>query len=317
MMQLYGLVIAYTENLGDDIQSLAALQYLPFVNFFLDRDRPYVKGVSGKAIFNGWYTHEPFQWLPPPNVEPLFISLHLADFAYPILLSRSVVRRVFMRFGHVGARDLFTLGVLKTYGIASYFSGCLTLTLDYGFKSLKAKGRYILIDDVIGGLFTSDKSNIRFATQAYHKTPMDYIRLLPGFVRRPLRDIIPYALIDNVNYRLQRILARRYDVASRLVKAMRRVAEIAGASLVVTSRLHVALPALAFDVPVVFVHENLRDPRFWGLTDFMNVYTPKRFRDLMEGGRLDPKDFGIPKYERLQELKTQLVERVKEFVREE
>jgi len=28
----YGLIVAFTENLGDDIQSLAALQFLPRVD---------------------------------------------------------------------------------------------------------------------------------------------------------------------------------------------------------------------------------------------------------------------------------------------
>jgi len=316
-MSNFGLVVAHTENLGDDIQSLSVLQYLSEVDEVIDRDKPRAE-LHVKVIFNGWYTHEPWNWLPGPSITPLFISMHIAPFAYPILLSRSAVKRVFMQYGPVGARDLFTLGVLRSYGIPTYFSGCLTLTLDYGFKSAKRKQGYVLVIDIPESLAVAGgETELRYASQALHKTPIDYIGLLPGAVRKIFRELIPYALIDNINFRLQRISARKLEIITRLIKASQRVAEIAGASLVVTSRLHVALPALAFDVPVVFVHENLRDPRFWGLTDFMNVYTPKRFRDLMEGGRLDPKDFGIPKYERLQELKTQLVERVKEFVREE
>jgi len=313
----FGLVISYTENLGDDIQSLASFQFLPKVDLVLDRDRPFTNHHIF-TIFNGWYTHEPWSWLPGPRIVPLFISMHLAPFAFPVLLSRHAVREVLTRFGPVGTRDFYTLGVLKSYGIPSYFSGCLTLTLDYGFKSLRHRySELVLVSDLLVGIkFIGSGVRVKLVSQLYHRTPVDYINSLPRPVKSLLGLIkVPYALIDNMNYRAQRILARRHGVAVRLATALQRIAEIASASLVITSRLHVALPALAFDVPVIFVHENLRDPRFWGLTDFMNVYTPKRFRELAER-ELDPGEFGIPNYEQLQALKTQLVERVKEFVRE-
>jgi len=37
---LYGLLVNYTKNLGDDIQSLAAAQLLPRIDFLIDRDNP-------------------------------------------------------------------------------------------------------------------------------------------------------------------------------------------------------------------------------------------------------------------------------------
>jgi len=318
MTDTYGVVMAFTENLGDDIQSLAALGFLPKLDVVINRDYPH-SFFTVKAIFNGWYTHEPWQWAIPSTIVPLFISMHIADFAFPILLSRQAVRRVLIRYGPVGTRDFFTLGVLRAYGVPAYFTGCLTLTLGSSYNFLRRRRQdYILVADLLEDVsFIRRNAEVRSASQMLHQTPTSYGSQLPESLKRFFKKVVPSAVIDNVNYRLQLALARRLDAATRLIRALQRVAEIAGASLVVTSRLHVALPALAFDVPVVFVHKNLRDPRFWGLTDFMNVYTPKRFRDLVKGGKLDPKDFGIPKYERLQELKTQLVERVKEFVREE
>lgn len=68
-----------TCNLGDYIQSLAARQYFPNVDFFVDRD-----GLSGfrnefkcKLIANGWYylfdgCH---QW--SDCLEPLLTSVHI------------------------------------------------------------------------------------------------------------------------------------------------------------------------------------------------------------------------------------------------
>ena len=48
---------------------------------------------------------------------------------------------------------------------------------------------------------------------------------------------------------------------------------IAQAKLVITSRLHTAMPCLAFDTPVIFLHNDLNDVRFTGLLKFLKAYT--------------------------------------------
>ena len=65
----YGLIVCSTENLGDDIQSLAAKQFLPRIDVYVDRD--YINNINcsneeTKLIMNGWFTHRPDIWLPPP-----------------------------------------------------------------------------------------------------------------------------------------------------------------------------------------------------------------------------------------------------------
>lgn len=61
-MAKYGLICAATENLGDDIQALAARQFLPRVDFLLDRERLDQEITKEKinVIFNGWYLHSRF-----------------------------------------------------------------------------------------------------------------------------------------------------------------------------------------------------------------------------------------------------------------
>jgi len=49
--------------------------------------------------------------------------------------------------------------------------------------------------------------------------------------------------------------------------------------LVVTSRLHYALPCLAFGTPVIFVHENLKDPRIIDYTKYLKGYSLEEFKD--------------------------------------
>ncbi len=62
-----------TRNLGDEIQSIAARQFLPRVDGFIDRDRLVMSGrkknANFKLILNGWYSHSPERWPPPPNIN--------------------------------------------------------------------------------------------------------------------------------------------------------------------------------------------------------------------------------------------------------
>ena len=58
----------------------------------------------------------------------------------------------------------------------------------------------------------------------------------------------------------------RRDAAETLLKRYR------AASLVITSRLHCALPCLALGTPVVFLHSSTTDPRFRGLERLIRIH---------------------------------------------
>lgn len=52
----YGLFKYETENIGDEIQSIAARRFLPSVDTYIDRDRlgEYCPDEETKIITNGW-----------------------------------------------------------------------------------------------------------------------------------------------------------------------------------------------------------------------------------------------------------------------
>ena len=60
----YGLILNLaTDNIGDDIQSCAAAQFLPSVDCVIDRealDRFDNGGEQVKAIMNGWYMYNKY-----------------------------------------------------------------------------------------------------------------------------------------------------------------------------------------------------------------------------------------------------------------
>jgi hypothetical protein len=118
-------------NLGDQIQSLAARQFLPSVDVMLDRDElPKLSGSDRiKLIANGWYMHDSVGWPPKDDIlHPLFVSVHVAKEARDFFKTPAMVRYL-QRFQPIGCRDYDSCRFLKSLGVEAYFSGCMTLTL--------------------------------------------------------------------------------------------------------------------------------------------------------------------------------------------
>lgn len=78
------------------------------------------------------------------------------------------------------------------------------------------------------------------------------------------------------------------------------------ARLVVTSRLHCALPCVALGTPVIFVPKDKNDIRFKGYNEFLNIYSPE---DLQKIDWNNP-----PKNKKPEELIKELEKRCEEFV---
>ena len=69
------------------------------------------------------------------------------------------------------------------------------------------------------------------------------------------------------------------DSEERFETAQHFLDELAQAKLVITSRIHTALPCLAFGTPVVFINSGFEDQnRLNGLIDFMNQINPNEIR---------------------------------------
>ncbi|WP_346218169.1 polysaccharide pyruvyl transferase family protein [Methanobrevibacter arboriphilus] len=238
----------YTRNLGDQIQSIAANKFLPKVDCFIDRAElnNFYSDEIVKTILNGWYFHYEGTWPPSDSIDPLIASIHINLNDEKVINSfiSDESLEYMKRHGPVGARDMSTLNFLKDNNIPSYFSGCLTLTLDKN-PNIK-KQEYIVTVDV-------PKEVINFLKTKTNKKIYNVTQMAPLNMNKPNETRISL-----------------YNSKEKFILANGLLDLYQGASCVITNRLHVALPCLAFDTPVLLINNYTYDvDRFIGLNNLL------------------------------------------------
>lgn len=271
----YGL-LKYEENkrffnVGDNIQSLAAKQFLPKIDKFLNREKlANYKGEKIKLIMNGWFTHNIHNWIPSDDIEPLFVSFHLNNTAAPHMLTKEGVEYL-KKHEPIGCRDQFTADTLKKKGIKAYFTGCLTLTLDsYKVDDSERTDDVYIVDPLYG--YTT-----------YKKVTYNFKRFIKSILNGTifnirkrdthLKKIIDSDLLKKAIFINQEPAANTYTTEEKFEMAEELLKKYAKAKLVITSRIHCALPCLAMGTPVIFVNgfDSFVDScRFEGILELFN-----------------------------------------------
>lgn len=233
-----------SHNLGDEIQSIAAQQFLPRIDFTVDREElsSFPPGGPASVILNGWFMHHPEAWPPSPGIRPLLTSMHITMDVSSLNTTMAVPghdlmsgekAEYFRRWGPVGGRDWHTVELLERHGIPAFWSGCLTLTLE-GERPAPAR------EDVVYAVDLGEPAFQHLAARC--RSPIEYL-----------------------SHRLPPTSARvRFDRARDLL------ARYARAKAVVTNRLHCALPCLALGTPVLLIESAPDRYRFSGLRDLMH-----------------------------------------------
>lgn len=295
-------------NIGDYIQSIAAMQFVenPDNIIYWHRDdlNSYI-GEPAKAVMNGWFTHKKENWPPSKHIEPLFLSFHINSSVYDKLLSRESLDYL-KRHEPIGCRDKVTAELLLKHGINAYFSSCLTTTLGYKYKiSFNKKRNGIYIVDPVHYIPEANRRFLKFwflKDYLRHKIDIDgYINNLlsnnPYQKSWSLKKIEILAMATRSYLLLKKIIGKdllrkstvltQYHLAEeipdnqqRFKRAYELIMRYSSAELVITSRIHCALPCLGLETPVVFL-QNLDDSvesicRFDGLLDLHNIIKFKR-----------------------------------------
>lgn len=301
-----GLIFTYegypNTNIGDYIQSLAAKQFFPEDSdvVFHHRDElSSYKGNEVKTIMNGWFTHKPENWPPSDKINPLFVAFHINSSAYQQLLSEESITYL-KKIAPIGCRDEVTARLLREHGVDAYFSSCLTTTLGYKYKNTEdERDKIYIVDPVhyvpeasyrlrkyiflfyylkyfkgINNYIRNLKSNNVYDLRICKKNLSRYISIIRSYII--LRQILSPVELKDIVVLTQYHDADEYPTnEQRFARAEELIKMYSTAKLVITSRIHCALPCLGLETPVIFLR-NLDDSedsicRFEGLLNLMNV----------------------------------------------
>ncbi|MCA8998518.1 MAG: polysaccharide pyruvyl transferase family protein [Planctomycetaceae bacterium] len=250
-----------TTNIGDDFQSFAVEQIVGQRTEKVARDRLYSQRTPVRLVGNCWYfvtrpwdtvwarlTGRPL-FPPPACVQPLYIGVSIGKRAQRWMLTSEAIDH-FRECEPVGCRDLHTLELLRTRGVETWFSGCPTISLENVWGPSTDDIYIVDIDPPV-----QDRRGLRGLTANLpSRHSPDFRGLIPPKIRGRATEISHFTTVGNNQ-------ERRYQMVHKLIE------KYATARLVITSRLHVALPCAALGTPCIMLYDG--DERLTGY-DFLH-----------------------------------------------
>lgn len=228
-------------NIGDDIQ-LVAIENLYDYMGIEKKDRVRLN-FSELPNYDGEYVILPIAFPLYGYKHELYITM-FSEKIIPVFLSLSIMSGklsdeeiiYLRRFEPIGCRDYHTVKLLRNNNIMSYLNGCMTITLP---RAKELKGDKIYFVDV----------------------PSRYYQYIPENIR------------DGA-IKLTNVLD---DCENPEDEIRNRLSEyINNASMIVTTRLHCALPCIAMGIPVVFMKDRYSF-RFPVVSRYIHVWEKDEF----------------------------------------
>jgi hypothetical protein len=261
----YGVLVhKTTKNFGDDVQSYAIKQFLPHVDYYIDRENvDEFKSENNEpvaTIMAAWWMWQKWNWPPNECIIPKLISMHFNNYTFREKASpiqnewlQGIGKQFFDAYGPVGVRDKSSVEFLNENGIDNYFSGCITLTLPKQ-KETENKGKYVVIADLKPALENK--------------------------VREWLKDsgLEIIKVSHDIKYKSEEL---PYDERFQKVEDILTLYQ--NAKFVVTRRLHITLPCLAMEVPVMSIvdlNQKRNSTRWEPYCDWVNYVSEE---DLLSG----------------------------------
>lgn len=293
------------KNIGDYIQSVAQEQFWEHKDCFVEREslNTFSANETVNVIMNAWFMWMPQNFPPSSIINPLFVSFHIVpQIASQMLTDKSI--EYLKKYEPIGARDTGTMELLRNYGIESYFSGCLTLTLGEKYKSDKKNEAVYFVDPYYE--FGGGKKQFRLVRHfkawwycvKYRKKVNKFInnfacefsslyKHFPSFEKRLMTSSFYHSyskffsdeILFNAEYINHSVKQSEYPTDElKMEYARTLIKKYASAKLVVTSRIHCGLPCLGVETPVIFVTSEALNGnsvrssgRFGGLIDLFHI----------------------------------------------
>lgn len=236
-------------TIGDDVQLLAIENLYRYMG--IDYNEVVRIPFNELATYDGEYVVLPISF-------PLYAYSHgtaitqYSDKIIPVFLGYAILTdeldnaeiSYLKKYEPIGCRDKFTLDVLRKHGIVSYLNGCMTATFPLRDNSKEYKNIYCV----------------------------DISEELDKYIPEDIKDKAIYTehvfMTDECPNQSSEEMAR---------KVYNEYWE--NAKLVITTRLHAALPCLSRGIPVVLAKDNL-SYRFAFLSKYIPLYSRDEFKDI-------------------------------------
>lgn len=240
-------------NMGNEFQSLAVKRFLAdqlgsSVRFtpwnFLSIQYSWKKKL---VVMNGWFGFPNFSFPPSRSVEPIYIGFHNDNSKF--ILDQKGINHL-KRYQPIGCRDTHTMVEFQKIGIESYVSYCPTLLIER-----KSEGNSEEVCIVDGHSHIGHLPNVKLLLASILEklnNTNEVVYLSQNFPNKFLRS--RESAFEEAEIQLEKILSSK---------------------LVITNRLHVALPCLANAVPCVLLFDNPElDSRIATYIPYLWVLTP-------------------------------------------
>jgi hypothetical protein len=204
------------DNLGDYIQSIAVSSLIPEIHARIDREklRNFTSYEKLIVVMNGWFSNNPENSFPPSaSIIPIFWGFHITNWNHSWKHIITKESLDYLRFhAPIGCRDRYTAQKLNEFGIESFYSKCLTLLFKRREHLPDCKQTFVV--DCVIDLPSELTTDAIFLTHV-------------------INPLFP----EEEKFRLANEMLGFYND---------------NATLVITSRLHCALPCIAMGIPVIF-----------------------------------------------------------------
>lgn len=255
-----------SDNLGDDLRTLAAMELLPRVDRVLDAGRLDMPlsdlGEDDRvaALLCGSVLKESAHWLPDGRIAPVCVGIHASAedvWGIPFCQLDGAGLAYLRSCAPVYCRDERTCRLMEQAGIPCELTGCVTLTLRRPEPDGQAEPPYACCVDIPPEAVTAVRE---FAA---------------GVEVRELSHHNPTPDGD---------FQRRMEAARALVRIY------AGARFVITRRLHCAMACLALGTPVLLLYNGGYEDvtRFAPMDGMVHTLPVKEFLRRVRGEGLAP-----------------------------
>ncbi|WP_199626120.1 polysaccharide pyruvyl transferase family protein [Rhizobium sp. OAE497] len=207
-----------TKNIGDDLQSFSLLNISNTVDAIVDRDCLADAYLAGKhqLVLNTWFKLGNDNRSPATNIAPIFFGFALGD--ENILDTK--LRDYLKAHEPIGCRDIWSAERLNEAGIDAYWTGCSSIFA----------GNFIVKPSSRTGIFNFD-------------VPLEF-----------LEKIAPASILKQIETTSNHVApASQHDQLQRFSLVDRFLRLLASAELVITRRLHIALPCIGLGTPVIYL----------------------------------------------------------------